>query len=132
MIYKNPLGEPDPRATVSIFGGIFEAPYYAMSVTSDAPIRKWAGDTPVQDIVADMEADGWLCATHKNGLGQIVIDCLHAETQALIDEIKAKQTEKFAGAERGYIRFGELPEGGYSWNFRDDRPEAGVSCFDAE
>lgn len=31
--------------------------------------------------------------------------------------------------ETRYIRFGQLPEGGKSWNHMDSRYEAGVSCF---
>jgi len=28
-----------------------------------------------------------------------------------------------------YIRFGGLPESGYSWNYRDNKPELGISCY---
>ena len=79
-----------------------------------------------------MEEDGFTCSVRKDGYNNPVIDCVHVDTQAVIDAAKAEQSKKFSGAERGYIRFGELPEGGRSKNFRDDVLESGVSCFDAE
>lgn len=132
MIYRDVLGRPNSVATVSIFGGVFEPTYYSLSHISDCPDRKWSGDTPAETIAAEMEADGWRCSIRRNGYNQPVIDCIHIETQAIIDAAKAAETAAFRGAARGFIRFGDIPEGGRSYNHRDNRPETGVSCFDAE
>lgn len=132
MIYRDSLGRPNAAATVSMFGGVFAPAYYSLSHVSNCPDRKWSGDTLPEDITAEMEADGWLCNIHRDGHNRPVIDCIHIETQAVVDAAKAAEAAAFRGAERGYIRFGALPEGGHSYNYRDNRPEAGISCFDAE
>lgn len=133
MIYRDALGRPDAKATASMFGGFGPYPaYYSLSHTSDCPERKWSGDTPAEQIAAEMAADGWRCNIYKNGFGQPVIDCIHIETQAVIDAAKMADAARFAGAERCYIRFGAPPESGHSRNHRDNILEAGVSCFDAE
>lgn len=133
MIYRDVLGRPDAKATISIFGGFGPYPaFYSLSHTNDCPDRKWSGDTPAEEIAAEMESGGWRCSIRKNGFGQPVIDCVHIETQAIIDAKQAADNAKFASAERCYIRFGAPPEGGRSRNHRDNILEAGVSCFDAE
>ena len=132
MIYRDAIGRPNAEAQISMFGGIFDPAYYSLSHVSDCPDRKWSGDTDPADIMAEMEADGWRCALRKDGHNQPVINCIHLETQAAIDAAKAETQAKFAGSERGYIRFGNLPEGGKSRNHRDNTLEAGVSCFEAE
>lgn len=132
MIYRDAFGRPDALATVSMFGGIFAPAYYSLSHINNCPDRKWSGDTPAEAIAAEMEADGWRCSIRKNGFGQPVIDCVHSETQSVIDAKQAADNAKFSGAERGYIRFGAPPAGGRSRNHRDNILEGGVSCFDAE
>ena len=132
MIYRDPIGRPSAKATISIFDGFTNPSYYSLSHVSDCPCREWPADTDPAIIIADMEADGWICALRRDGYGRPVIDCIHKETQAAIDAAKADMDARFANAERGYIRFGALPEDGKSRNHRDNTLEAGVSCFDAE
>lgn len=45
---------------------------------------------------------------------------------------KEQMEPKFPGSEVGYIRFGDLPKDGYSFNMEMGIPEFGVSAFDAE
>lgn len=116
MIYRDAFGRPDALATVSMFGGIFAPAYYSLSHINNCPDRKWSGDTPAEAIAAEMEADGWRCSIRKNGFGQPVIDCVHSETQSVIDAKQAADNAKFSDAERGYIRFGAPPAGGRSRN----------------
>lgn len=133
MIYRDAFGRPSARATISLFGcPPFSPRHYSLTCASDCPSRSWDVETPPEDIIAEMEAGGWSCSVRKNGYGEPVIDLTHIETQALIDEERSAQAASFDGAERGFVRFGNLPEGGRSRNHRDDRLEAGVSCFDAE
>ena len=135
MIYRDTIGRPDAKATVSMFGWCtpaFGSAYYSLSHVNDCPDRKWDGNTAPEAIAAEMEADGWECTIRKDGHGNPVIDCIHKETQAVIDAAQAAASAKFAGAEHGYIRFGALPDGGRSRNHRDNTLESGVSCFEAE
>lgn len=132
MIYRDAIGRPNAEGNISMFGGLTSPIYYSFSHVNDAPDRKWSGDTDPADIIAEMEADGWRCTLRKDGYNRPVINCVHIETQAAIDATKAEASAKFAGAERGYIRFGSLPKGGKSRNHRDNTLEAGISCFDAE
>lgn len=132
MIYRDAIGRPNARAQVSIFGSLFGPAYYSLSHVSDCPDRKWSGDTAPESIAAEMEADGWKCTIRKDGHGKPVIDCIHQETQAVIDAARSASAAKFANAEHGYIRFGAPPEGGRSRNHRDSTLEVGISCFDAE
>lgn len=132
MIYRDAIGRPNAEANISMFGGLTCPAYYSLSHVNDCPDRKWSGDTDPADIIAEMEADGWRCTLRKDGYNRPVINCIHTETQAAIDVARAQSDAKFAGSERGYIRFGSLPEGGKSRNHRDNTLEAGVSCFEAE
>ena len=132
MIYRDAIGRPNAEANISICGGLTGPAYYSLSRVNDAPAHKWNGDTNPADIIAEMEADGWRCTLRKDGYNRPVINCIHLETQAVIDAAKAQSEAIFADAERGYIRFGGLPGGGKSHNHRDNTLEAGVSCFDAE
>lgn len=132
MIYLDAIGRPNAEANISMFGGLTSPAYYSLSTVNNAPPRKWSGDTDPADIIAEMQADGWRCTLRKDGYNRPVINCIHFETQAAIDAAKAEAEAKFAGAERGYVRFGSLPEGGKSRNHRDNTLEAGVSCFEAE
>lgn len=56
----------------------------------------------------------------------------HLATAALLEARKAKSDSKFAGAERGYVRFGACPKSGKSRNARGNCDESGVSVFEAE
>ena len=133
MIYHDVLGRPESRACVSYFSGSFGSPAtLVMHSTSDAPDRQWNYPVNVCTIVADLDAAGWTCIVRKDGFNKPRIDCIHRDTQAVIDAKAAKNNAKFANAERGYIRFGSLPESGYSVNHRDNTLESGVSVFEAE
>jgi hypothetical protein len=136
MIYKDCLGNPNSKATISVFGADYGRPgtgHLTLSTVSDCPVRQWPYlSKDVSHIVADMEADGWECSVDQDGYGAPRILCTHLETQAAIDAAAAESDAKFANSERGYIRFGKCPKSGYSINHRDKTPEAGVSVFEAE
>ena len=133
MIYKDSLGRPNAEATISTICNVFTGECcYSLHSVSDCHKRRWSGDTTVDQIVAEMESDGWKCSVSADGYNRPRIDCIHIETQRVIDSANAAQAEKFANSERGYVRFGEIPECGRSRNHRDDTLELGVSCFDAE
>ncbi len=132
MVYRDALGRPDAKATISMFGGVCSPAYYSLAHVNDCPDHIWSGDTPVETIVAEMVNDGWHCNIRRDGFNKPVIECVHVDTQNVIDAVKAADSAKFANAERCYIRFGTPPKGGHSYNHRDNCLEAGISCFDAE
>lgn len=131
-IYKDCLGRPNAEGIISVFGTI-ETGYLAFSSVSDAPYKKWPYESKnVSDIVAEMEADGWECKVGFDGENAPFIKCIHKETQKLINDLKVESEKKFKNAEKGFIRFGDCPKNGKSFNYRDNIPEKGVSVFEAE
>lgn len=135
-IYKDCLGIPNSKATISVFGASYGQPgkgRLVLSTVSDCPAKEWPYlSKDVSHIVAEMEAEGWECVVGVDGYNAPRIDCTHKETQALIDATRAEDDAKFKNAERGFIRFGKCPENGHSINHRDNIPEAGISVFEAE
>lgn len=136
-IYKDVLGRPQSKNTISVFGAKYGTPntggYFSLRGTNDYPSRKWDYTSyDVSHIVTEMEADGWQCTVDKDGYNAPRIQCTHIETQQLIDQITNNSNNKFANAERGFIRFGKCPKNGISINHRDNTPEYGVSVFEAE
>lgn len=135
MIYRDILGIPVSGATVSFSTDIFSGgSAYRLHTTAEnySGIHKWDGDIPVEEISQYLGGLGFDCSVGNDGYGRPLIKCIHQETQRLIDTTRATENEKFAGAERGYVRFGGIPEGGKSKNYRDNTLECGVSCFEAE
>jgi len=136
MIYKDSLGRPSAEARISTFGTKYGQPgtgYFALGSISDAPSKRWPYESKdVSHIVTEMSAEGWDCVIGYDGYNAPVIDCIHRDTQAVINDTKSASESKFATAEKGFIRFGACPKSGYSINYRDNTPEKGVSVFEAE
>ena len=137
MVYRDCLGRPVSHATISVFGSDYGKPgtgYFALLTTIDNyPARKWPYTSKdVSHIVAEMEAEGWECEVTHDGYNAPVIKCTHLATQSIIDAKIKEYDDKFKNAERGFVRFGDIPKCGYSINHRDKIPEAGVSVFEAE
>lgn len=135
MIYTNSLGNPEAKATITATTDCCytsKIKYYSLSKSSNAPDKKWGADATAAEMVADMAANGWDCEVGHDGYGHIHINCVHTETMAVISGAKDAEEKKFEDAEKGYIRFGRIPMNGKSWNFRDNKPEAGISVFEAE
>ena len=145
-IYTNAIGEFAPTVTISREHtnaytswsretGEVNVPardYWSWGSVSDAPDHKFADETTVDEIVAALDAEGWDCEVSTNGFARPFIRATHRETAKALSDAIAKAEAIFADAERGYIRYGELPKGGRSYNYRDNRYEAGVSCIPAE
>lgn len=134
MIYKNALGNPDPKATISVFGsnyGKTGTGYFCLTAANrTVPNKRWDYlSKDVSHIVADMESDGWICTVRKDGYGAPVIDCIHTETAKALEDNKIVLSGKF---EEGYIRFGHLPKSGQSTNQATGEIEPGVSVYRAK
>jgi len=134
--YRDALGRPEPQATISVFGARYGRPgtgFFSLKATSDAPAKRWPYlSKDVSAIVAEMEAGGWDCSVEEDLDGAPLIRLVHRATQALLDEERNAASARFAEAEKGYIRFGDLPPGGRSTNHLDGTLEVGVSVFEAE
>lgn len=140
-VYRNAIGEPVAHANIyrvrvpahTLWSKVEgERSIPAREYWSGCPSHEFSDDATAADVVEELEADGWDCQLLTDGFGRPMISATHRETQRAIDEAIAASNARFADAERGYLRYGDLPEGGRSRNHRDGFLEAGVSCFHAE
>jgi hypothetical protein len=134
-VYKNVLGLPESVGTISFVNtqNLFnEKSYFSFASATDAPSRKWAEGTSAEEMTKDMENDGWTCEFKKDGFGKLCAACVHINTQKIIDAAKKSNAAIFKNAEKGFLRFGDLPKNGKSKNFANGNFEAGVSTFNAE
>jgi len=104
--------------------------WYIDSVTDELDRGKYVWSSLEAARAELIEAGFAVSADTVNYAGDYCVT--HLATAALLAARKAKSDDKFAKAERGYIRFGACPKSGHSRNSRDDCDEAGVSVFDAE
>ncbi len=135
MVYLDPMGFPTASATVSFSRNCFSGKssyYLSGTFTNYDGQESWPGSMNPNEIVKYLEETGWACSMDKDGYGKPRIRCVHKETMKFIQHEKSKQDIIFENAERGYVRYGALPECGKSKNYRDNTLELGVSCFDAE
>lgn len=128
MIYRNALDIPEAEGTI-----YEEKNYWYFHAVSNAPEKKWEKPVTMDDIENNMIAEGWkIIKSRKNPCGMMVINVEHIETAEYIAKKKKATEEKYAGAEKGFVHFGNIPKSGKSHNYRDDVDEAGLSCFAAE
>lgn len=136
MIYRDVLGNPVSTASISIIGSDYGKPgkgQLCLKSISDAPKKRWDYiSKDVSKIVSEMTNEGWICNVEKDGYNAPYISLVHIETQAEIDRIEKAEKEQFKNAKKGFVRFGDLPDCGYSKNYREDISEAGISVFEAE
>jgi hypothetical protein len=137
MIYTDSLGNPAPTAGISHFGGSYgRGGYLALHTTAktnpDAG-KRW-DNTPaaIATIAAWADARGYDIVESRDGYGAYRASLTHRETARALATIKASEDAMFSGAERGYVRLGDLPSGGRSRNRATGGYEAGVSVFAAE
>jgi len=124
-IYRDPLGQPAPYATISVTGDTYGiGGHWYMHSASDAPDRRWDRDVSIETICAELSGWDWDCVITYPHIGRPpVARATHRTTRAAIDS---------SCVSNGYIRYGDLPPRGKSYNYRDNAYEAGVSCYPAE
>jgi hypothetical protein len=137
MIYTDTLSNPIPTANISHFGGSYGRGGYLLlhTTASNNPDNGKRWDNNPEDIAtiaAWAEANGYDITESRDGYGAYRASLTHRETQAASDALKTDMAAIFAGAERGHVRMGDLPEGGRSRNKATGCCEAGVSVFSAE
>lgn len=135
-IYIDELGNPEPRANISLFGGVHgRGGYLALCTTSDSPDNgtRW-DNTPaaIATIAAWADARGYDIVESRDGYGAYRATLTHRETATALSVLRAQQEAMFATAERGYVRLGDIPASGHSRNRATGNNEAGVSVFVAD
>lgn len=141
-IYKNAFGNPEPNVSVDIFGRctwLNQPGYFSASSVSDFPKMKWEIDEIGKDemwAVADRIVNrflemGFRVSVRQNGYNEPVINAVHIETEKAYKNALAAQKKRESGAEKGFLRFGDIPECGKSYNHRDQFFEQGVSVYNA-
>ena len=70
-----------------------------------------------------------LYAPIGTGICSVFVSVYHEATQRELDRLTDENTTTWAEAEPCYLRYGNLPESGYSYNYSDNRRESGVSVF---
>lgn len=137
MIYTDSLGNPAPTAGISHFGGSYgRGGYLSLATTAtnnpDAGKRWDNNPDDIATITAWADAHGYDIAEGRDGYGAYRASLTHRETAQALATVKSREDAVFSGAERGYVRLGDLPSGGRSRNRATGGNEAGVSVFVAE
>jgi len=121
-VYRDIMGHLDPYSTVSTITGHWGSEWYMHGV-SNAPDRHWPADTPIDDILRDLDTWGWdYEISHPHHGCPPVIRCTHRDTARALAHYEL-------GAVDVYIRFGDLPPGGKSYNHATGDYEDGVSVY---
>ena len=135
--------------------------FYLMNAYHTEEFHAWPANTPVEQIVSELEQNGWECSV-KTGEDGIEIECTNHEALETLFKLFSKiksirgmadenvvcvdqligpempymfepdPEPELPGAEFGFLRFGEPPASGFSQNGLLGIPEKGVSCFHAE
>lgn len=128
-------------------------PCYLFASSMGDVQKQWSAGTSLEDIQAELKNNGWEASVDnedisKRALVYYNLDAMRMlqgmlleRPQDFVDEIcehmpaycgEVSQVPEINGAEFGYIRFGAVPERGFSLNRYKGLPELGVSCFEAE
>lgn len=129
------------------------APYYQFASDMADMQKQWPADTSLEDIQTELKNNGWEASVDNEDISKRALVFYNLDAmrmlqgmllelpQDFVDEIcehmpaycgEVSQVPEIDGAEFGYIRFGEVPERGFSLNQYKGLPELGISCFEAE
>lgn len=136
-IYRDQLGNPEPMASISTYTsmeGYWPNPTVykkrlVLVSASDVPRKEWDYSANVDHIISEMDHDGWDCRVEIDGRGDPNINCEHRATRAYARSLKEKHDKKWANAKDVYVRFGDIPKGGFSTDWSSGKREKGVSVF---
>jgi len=132
-IYKDALGNPNYKATISVFGGNGTpgTGYLSLqSASTNVPEKRWDFTSKNVDyIVKEMDKLGWDSKVTEDGYGRPLIHLEHRATKYIVDTEEKLHNKKWEKAKDVYIRFGNIPEGGRSKDWSSGNWEKGVSVF---
>lgn len=136
-MYKNSLGHLEPSASISHFGGQYGNGGYLLFTTTakNNPHKDMRWDnTPeaIASIAKWAEKNGYDIKEGRDRYNAYRAKLQHRDTAAALAAQMEAIAGTFKGAEVGYIRFGDVPEGGRSHNKATGGLEAGVSVFVGE
>ena len=160
MIYKNCLGALEYKASIRVNNGrlsteevkVYSAdgektekvqPYFSVAcIAENFPLsekrytysNKEEYLVKIEECIADMAAIGFSVSSKRPsifGAPFVNIDFVHNETKAAAEQEKEKARSRRENGEEGYIRFGDVPKSGKSYNYRDNFFEKGVSAYHA-
>ena len=160
MIYKNCLGALEYKASISIVcNGLspkevktyshngekieIEYPYFVISALAEGfPLtnKRYAYSNKeeylakIEECISDMGELGFSVSSKRPsifGAPFVSIDFVHDETNGAAEKEKEKARSRRENGEEGYIRFGDVPKSGKSYNYRDNFFEKGVSAYHA-
>lgn len=138
-LLMNSLGGYEPKVCVSVFGRYTyrgEKGYFAAhTVAKNFPNMKWEIDgdikTVAEKISKELEKKGFSCEIRNNLANEPVIHAIHIETAKAKELSEQRIVERRKNAEKGFIRFGDIPKNEKSFNYRDGFHENGVSVYNA-
>jgi len=137
MLYVNHIDQLEPHAAICHFGGQYGKGGYlsfcTTAINNPHAAKRW-DNTPdgIAEINQWAQDNGYDIEAGKDGYGAYKATLTHRETAAALAAKAAYDAARFKGAERGYIRFGDVPQSGFSRNYATGEPELGVSVFCAE
>lgn len=160
MIYRNCLGAFEYKASARVHSGRFSAeevkvysadgekverilPYfYIACIAENFPLSEkryiYSNEeeyaAKIEECIADMKAIGFSVSSKSPSIfGEpfVSIDFVHDETKAAADKENEETIKRNAKGENGFIRFGDVPKSGKSYNHRDNFFEEGVSAYHA-
>lgn len=136
-MYTNSLGNLEPAALISQFGGQYgKGGYLCLTTTAtNNPHKDMRWDnTPeaIASIAEWAESNGYDIEEGRDVYNAYKAKLQHRDTAAALKAQRNEIAGTFEGAEVGYIRFGDIPEGGRSRNKATGELEAGVSVFVGE
>lgn len=87
----------------------------------------------IEQATKDMEALGFYVSEKKPSIAYPLLNVvfIHKETKEAIDRVEKEMKERIKNGEHGYVRYGNIPESGKSYNYRDGFYEIGVSVYRA-
>lgn len=81
------------------------------------------------EIAREMEEEGWIVKIGKDGYNVPMASLTHQATAEALQSSTEQHGKKWANGKEVYVRYGKLPPGGKSTNYRDNITEKGVSVF---
>jgi hypothetical protein len=118
---------PSPKANISHFGWK-EPGYYSLG--SAAKNEKGISDESFESVLKQAKDAGYSVESKEvDGYGKQRAYLIHDEAQKILAMLLNHYNGKRANALPVFVRYGRLPPGGKSRNYRDNLNESGVSVF---